>query len=1612
MKKKLLPLVTVVALLTMPVSQAMAAPKPTPPAGNAGGQMNMSASQMASSQPAMSGWDMVKMRTTAKMRAKAARNAKLKGKPAQAVAASTFDAAKGPDYFGTTPNYASSPMPHIVLKGTTTPVVLPAYDPATNTLTDPATQLPVTAANSPFLADPADATGVTPLLDPINQIPQLDFAKVDITGGIRKFIEPLPGIDAPRTGSTVQNLDGAGANPTTAYVPTGTPDTSTYPGSDYYEIGLKEYYQQFSPDLAPTKLRGYYQINDQSADKHASRPFYLGVVINSTANRPVRVKFVNELPNGDAGNLPLPTDTTVMGSGTGPDGKTAYTQNRALIHLHGGLTPWISDGTPNQWTVPKGDTAKYAKGVSAIGVPDMPGIDKVNSDGSKTVASSDGALTYFYTNAQSARQLWYHDHTYGLTRLNVYAGEVSDYFINPKLTDPTQPPSATNPTDPTDPQAKLDAILPSDQVNMVIQDKGFVPDSDPSGYFPDGQLKDQDPTWDSAKWGGTGNLWFPHVYMTNQNPYDNSGAAAMGRWDYGPWFWPIFGTSAGLTHGEVANPYYDPTNAPWEPPMIPGTPSTYTKAQGLAASDVSLAPEAFVDTAVVNGVAYPYLNVDPKAYRFRILNGANDRYWNLQMYCSAADKPNGKGTGLYKLPNPAPMWSSTAKNAMPQNAAAGEVPMVPAVRTAGFPADWPTDGRDGGVPDPAASVGGFLQVGNEAGVLPNAVDVANQPVNYVYNRRDIIVLSISTHALLLGPAERADVVYDFSAAAAAGCQNVILYNDSPTPVPAFDPRNDYYSNNPDQTDGGGAPSTLPGYGPNTRTIMQFRINGVTSGTPLAAPAFDAAAVKAAVPATFAAEQPKPIVPETRYAAAYPGDPIGGSDVYSRIQSNDLTFTTTAQGDIKSLDIANAGSGYAPTATVTGGGTGAILVPVFDGTGQVTSVTVVNGGSGYSSNGANAAKIAIATPVGGTAATARPIVAGGVITGVTVNSGGRGYSAGATVTIDAPANGGTATADATVNLNTGVISALTLTDVGNGYAAAPGVRISAPLYAGIQATASSTLASGTSTVKLKADPKAIQELFEMDYGRMNATLGVELPFTNSTNQTTLPLGYTEPTTENLKPTNWGNSQIGTLRDGTAVWKVTHNGVDTHTIHFHLMDVQLINRVGWDGAIRPPDDNEMGWKESVRMNPLEDAIVAMRPVTPPLPFKIGDSIRSIDPTMPANHQMSSLDPITGQAITFSNAPVNMGWEYVWHCHLLGHEENDMMRVIDYKGSPDAPTIGTGTAGPNNGTTGAVTVKWTNNANWQLTNFVVQRSASATFAAGNVQTLSDKAPLTGGAYVDWQGNKTTLGGALGKATQFVDTLTDPAESGTTYYYRVRAESAQGYSQWSDPVRVKAPTFNINAPSAPVLGAVTNGDKQSSVVVTTPSVVTGGTFTSYQYRVGILGIYGGWTNFNPAVTNIAATPLVITGLTNGLGYTAQVRAVVTAGTTVAQSAQSNTVNLAPVAPPTPPAAPTNFRVTSTARSGGQPALALAWTGLSTFGNAGLNYTVQVTNTTTSAVQSVTVNGTLLTNVTTTLRNGANGLTLASGTTYSLQIRANKGTAPNVLSSAWAAATGTGTPA
>ena len=123
-------------------------------------------------------------------------------------------------------------------------------------------------------------------------------------------------------------------------------------------------------------------------------------------------------------------------------------------------------------------------------------------------------------------------------------------------------------------------------------------------------------------WGGAGSLWFPHVYMPNQNPADSQGINPMGRWDYSFWMFPPL---PGVTNGPVDNPL---KALPGENAQNPGTPNP------------SIVPEAFMDTPVVNGTAYPYLKVQRKAYRFRILNASNDRSLNLQLYFAKSNTPD------------------------------------------------------------------------------------------------------------------------------------------------------------------------------------------------------------------------------------------------------------------------------------------------------------------------------------------------------------------------------------------------------------------------------------------------------------------------------------------------------------------------------------------------------------------------------------------------------------------------------------------------------------------------------------------------------------------------------------------------------------------------------------------------------------------------------------------------------------------------------------------------------------------------------------------------------------------------------------------------------------
>jgi spore coat protein A len=106
----------------------------------------------------------------------------------------------------------------------------------------------------------------------------------------------------------------------------------------------------------------------------------------------------------------------------------------------------------------------------------------------------------------------------------------------------------------------------------------------------------------------------------------------------------------------------------------------------------------------------------------------------------------------------------------------------------------------------------------------------------------------------------------------------------------------------------------------------------------------------------------------------------------------------------------------------------------------------------------------------------------------------------------------------------------------------------------------------------------------EYGRLIQTLGTVTSISKD-NQglSTWGLPYMADATENPK--------AGTIE----VWQLFNLTGDTHPIHFHLVNVQIIQRQPFTGDpasgltltgfVMPPDDNELGWKETVRMNPGE-------------------------------------------------------------------------------------------------------------------------------------------------------------------------------------------------------------------------------------------------------------------------------------------------------------------------------------------------------------------------------------------------------------------------------------------
>jgi spore coat protein A, manganese oxidase len=109
------------------------------------------------------------------------------------------------------------------------------------------------------------------------------------------------------------------------------------------------------------------------------------------------------------------------------------------------------------------------------------------------------------------------------------------------------------------------------------------------------------------------------------------------------------------------------------------------------------------------------------------------------------------------------------------------------------------------------------------------------------------------------------------------------------------------------------------------------------------------------------------------------------------------------------------------------------------------------------------------------------------------------------------------------------------------------------------------------------------------------------------------------------------------NSVEIWNLINLTDDSHPIHLHLVRFQILDRrrfepftykvrgiLKYTGNAVPPDPNEAGWKDTVRADPGMVTRIIVR-----------------------------FEGFVGR--------------YVWHCHILEHEDNEMMRPYDVVAPP---------------------------------------------------------------------------------------------------------------------------------------------------------------------------------------------------------------------------------------------------------------------------------------------------------------------------------------------------------
>jgi FtsP/CotA-like multicopper oxidase with cupredoxin domain len=317
----------------------------------------------------------------------------------------------------------------------------------------------------------------------------------------RRFLQAVGAAGAVFTAGPMLNLFGPWSGTALAQIPGGTllpgnvtkyvlplvkppampPSKGSNKNKDKYNIAVRHFQQRILPDPHPeTPVWSYGSVDFPGTVAEGGTFNYPAFTVEASYDKVTQVQWLNELVDPATGAfLPhlLPIDQTLHWAN--PPGGLDGRDRRGLdpdpyfgpvpmvTHVHGAHTAEDSDGYAEAWYLP-----------NATNIPAGYATTGTFYDYFKSRYRHDwdpGLATFKYPNDQPATTLWYHDHTLGMTRANVYAGPAGYWLIRGGPNDTELGYIAPGVGD--------DPLGTYTEIPIAIQDRSF--NADGSLFYPD-----------------------------------------------------------------------------------------------------------------------------------------------------------------------------------------------------------------------------------------------------------------------------------------------------------------------------------------------------------------------------------------------------------------------------------------------------------------------------------------------------------------------------------------------------------------------------------------------------------------------------------------------------------------------------------------------------------------------------------------------------------------------------------------------------------------------------------------------------------------------------------------------------------------------------------------------------------------------------------------------------------------------------------------------------------------------------------------------------------------------------------------------------------------------